>query len=42
MKHYLEYTGVVEKTGSPREIYVKIKEKYIKLLKDLDNKFDEL
>ena len=25
-----------------REIYVKIKEKYIKLLKDLDNKFDEL
>ena len=80
MKDYLEYTGVVEKTGSPREtlqnayqynlisngeewinmmlarnslshlydeeksreIYVKIKEKYIKLLKDLDNKFDEL
>ena len=80
MKDYLEYTGVIEKTGSPREtlqnayqynlisngeewinmmlarnslshlydeeksreIYVKIKEKYIKLLKDLDNKFDEL
>ena len=80
MKDYLEYTGVVEKTGSPREtlqnayqykliingdewinmmlsrnslshlydeeksreIYVKIKEKYIKLLKDLDNKLDTL
>ena len=25
-----------------REIYAKIKEKYIKLLRDLDNKFDEL
>ena len=80
MKDYLEYTGVIEKTGSPREtlqnayqynlindgeewinmmlarnslshlydeeksreIYAKIKEKYIKLLRDLDNKFDEL
>ena len=34
MKDYLEYIGIIQGIGSPREIYMEIKEIYFKFLKE--------
>ena len=38
MRDYLEHMGIIDKTGSPIEIYSDIKNEHIKLFEQLEQK----